>query len=216
MANDNYRPKESPFHIVRVGHLPFGVSAREISMAFEPFGIIKNLYLKRRIAKNSEVLLDNPFVILVFDNPECVNQIMASRPFYIRDCLLFVRRFMPITPEYPDDAFLTVRKIVVRVPSAENDSILPDDQTIVDYLSVVNGTIVFFERLDDRTVLIQFDDYDPVDRCCLMRPHFINDQLIEIEKCSDENQVRYRIECQRKYWKEMIISFETYVCIYLD
>lgn len=219
MANDDYRPKQSPFNIIRVGHLPFGVSAKEISMMFEPFGTIQNLYLKRRVARDSQELLKNPFVILIFDNPESVNHIMASRPLYMGDCLLFIRRFMPITPQYPNDGFFAVRKILVRVPSTEeNDQILPDDQTIVEYLSIVHGNILYFERLDDKTVLIQFDDYDPVDLCCLLRPHFINEQAIEIEKCSDEKQVRDQIESKRKYWKEIIISFEcffVFICLFI-
>lgn len=217
MANDDPRPKEPAFNMIRVGNLPFGVSAREISSLFERFGTIKRLHLKRRVAKDSEELLRNPFVILIFDRAECVDEIMASRPFYIGDSLLFIRRFMPITPEYPADAFLTVRKILVRTPSEENDQILPDDQTIVEYLSsVTNGNIVFFERLDDRTVLVQFDDYDPVDLCCLLRPHFMNNQPVEIEKCRDEQQVRQRIESERKYPQKSILSFEMSICIYLD
>lgn len=203
MANDDPRPKESPFKIIRAGNLPVGVSKRDISALFEPFGRIVKFYLKRRIAKDSPILLRNPFVILIFDRAECVDQIMASRPFYIGDSLLFIRRFMPITPEYPDDAHLTVRKILVRTPSTENDQVLPDDQAIVAYLSSrTGGNIAFFERLNDRIVLVQFEDYDSVDLCCLLRPHFISNQPIEIEKCRDEDQVRQQIESEQKYSQE--------------
>ena len=205
MANDDPRPKEPAFNIIRVGNLPFGVSAREITSLFEPFGTVKKLHLKRRVAKDSEELLRNPFVILIFEQAESVDEIMASRPFYLGDSLLFIRRFMQITPEYPDDAWLTVRKILVHTPSEEND------KTIVEYLSsITNGNIVFFERLDDRTFLVQFDDYDPVDLCCLLRPHFINNQPVEIKKCRDEKQVRQRIEFERKYPQKIILSFRNF------
>jgi len=201
MADNYYQSVEPIFNLIRVGHLPYGVTAKEISALFEPFGTIKNLYLKRRVAKDSAVFLANPFVILVFDKPESVDQIMASRPFYMGDCLLFIRRFMPNNPKYPHEAFLSVNKILIRTPSEQNDEILPGNQSIIDYLIPANGKIEYFERLDDKTVLVQFDDYDPVDICCLSRPHFIKNQLVEIEKCSDEEQVRHRIEFQ-KYKKK--------------
>jgi RNA recognition motif-containing protein len=197
MAENNYRTLEPNSNVLRVGHLPYEVTAKDISAFFESFGTIKNLYLKRRAAKDSTIYLANPYVVLVFDNSESVDQIMAARPLYMGDCLLFVRRFIPHNPKYPHEAFLNVKKILIRTPSEQNDEILPDDKSIVDYLIPANGNIVYFERLDDKTVLVQFDDYDPVDICCLSRPHFIKDQPVEIEKCSDEEQVRQRIKSQK-------------------
>jgi len=45
---------------------------------------------------------------------------------------------------------------------------------------------------------VEFDDYDPVDICCLSRPHFIADQMIEVEKCGDEEQARRRAQFRQK------------------
>jgi len=158
----------------------------------------KKLYLKRRKSKDSSIFLANPYVILVFEKSESVDQIMAARPFFMDDRQLFIRRCIPITKRYPDEAFITVKKIIIRTQSEKNDEILPDDKSIVEYLAPAGGKIEYFERLDDKTVLVQFDDYDPVDVCCLLRPHFIKNQLVEIEKCSNEEQVRHRIEFRQK------------------
>jgi hypothetical protein len=203
MADDNDQSVEQLFNQIRVGHLPFGIAAKEITKLFEPFGIIRNLYLRRRIAKDSEILLPNPHVILVFEKSESVDQIMASRPFFMGDCRLFIRRVLPITPKYPHEAFLTVKKILIRTLSEKDNEILPDDNSIIEYLTQAGGKIEYYERLDNKTVLVQFDDYDPVDICCLWRPHFIKNQPVEIEKCSDEEQVRQRIEFQQKYFKKI-------------
>jgi hypothetical protein len=137
---------------------------------------------------------------------------MASRPFYMGDCQLFIRRFMPFTKKYPHDAFLTVKKILIRTESEKTDEILPDNTSIVDYLTAAGGKIEYYERLDDKTVLVQFDDYDPVDLCCLARPHFIKNQPVEIEKCSNEEQVRRRVELQKylKYSKILIFNLHLF------
>jgi len=198
MADDNDQHTEQISNFIRVGHLPYGITAKEITTFFEPFGTVKKLHLKRRVTKDSPIFLPNPFVLLSFDESESIDQIMAARPFYMGDCRLFIRRCMPVTPKYPHEAFITVKKILVRTQSEKNDEILPDDESIVEYLSRAGGNIEYFERLDDKTVLVQFDDYDPVDVCCLSRPHFIKNQPVEIEKCSDEQQVRHRLEFQQK------------------
>jgi RNA recognition motif-containing protein len=182
MADDNYQHVEQSLNYIRVGHLPYGITAKEITAFFQPFGTVKNLHLKRRVNKDSPIFLPNPFVILSFDNPECIDQIMAARPFFMGDCRLFIRRFIPITPKYPNEAFLTVKKILIRTQSEKDDEILPDDASIVEYLSRAGGNIEYFERLDNKTVLVQF----------------IKNQPVEIEKCSDEEQVRRQLEFQQK------------------
>jgi hypothetical protein len=184
---------------VRIGKLPLDVNRKEIYTFFESFGNIINVFLKRRIAKDSEVLLHNPYAIIVFENPDSVNQIMAARPFSMRNSQLFVRRCMPITRRYPHEPFITVRKILIRTETDTNDDILPDDESIVEHLKGTGGKIDYFERLDEKTVLVQFDDYDPVDICCLLRPHYINDQLVQIEKCGDEEVARYQVAIRQKY-----------------
>jgi hypothetical protein len=205
MADDQDQPTEKLLNYIRVGKLPFGITAKAITTFFERFGYVEKLYLKRRISKDSLIYLPNPIVTLVFDKSEIVDQIMAARPFFMGDQQLFIRRCMPITRKYPHEAFLTVRKMLIRTQSEKNDEILPDDKSIVEYLTPAGGKIEYFERLDDKTVLVQFDDYDPVDVCCLFRPHFIKNQPVEIEKCSDEELVRHRIACQQKYSKYLMI-----------
>ncbi len=39
---------------------------------------------------------------------------------------------------------------------------------------------------DDKTGLVQFNDYDPVDVHCLSMPDFIKNQPVEIAKCGEE------------------------------
>ena len=199
------QPVEEYFYQVRVGKLPPDITAKQIVAYFEPYGTVVNLFLKRRTSKDSNVFLNNPYVILIFEKSDSVDQIMAARPFFMGNWRLFIRRCMPITPRYPYEPFLTAKKILIRTESGTNDDILPDDDSIVEHLKGVGGKIEYFERLDEKTVLVQFDDYDPVDMCCLLRPHYINNQLVEIEKCVDEEVARNQVELRQKYILDFFI-----------
>jgi hypothetical protein len=188
-----------PFHSqIHVANLPTDVNAKQITDIFEQFGIIIKLYLKRRMSKNSRILLPNPFVILIFERRESVDKVMAKRPYFINDYQLFVHRCLPITRRYPYEAQLTTNKILIRIPRENHLETLPNDKIIADYLKATGGEILRLERWDEKASLVEFDDYDPVDVCCLSRPHFINDQIIEIEKCADEQQARRRAQFRQK------------------
>lgn len=198
MAEISTETVDESLRTICVSHLPSPISAKEITDFFAPFGYVTRLFLKRRVSKDSNVYLKNPRVILIFEKADCVDRIMASRPLSMQDHVLFIRRCLPINPKYPQEAFLSVRKILIHTISETNDNTLPDDKIVVDYLFQFGGQIVFYERLNEKNILVQFDDYDPVDLCCLSRPHFINEQQVEIEKCENEEQIRNDLKSNQK------------------
>ena len=183
---------------VHVSNLPVDVTAKRITNIFDRFGVIVKLYLKRRISKYSAVSLPNPLVILVFERRESVDEIMARRPYFMGDNQLFVRRYLPTTRRYLYEVYFSTNKILVRIPRKSYNETLPDNNTITDYLKAAGGQILRLERFEETTVLVEFDDYDPVDVCCSSQSHFINDQMIEIEKCRDEQQARRRVQLKQK------------------
>lgn len=183
---------------IRIDNLPPDVSAKHIQDRFGLFGNISKLYLKRRVSRESSVKLPNPYVILFYDNPESIDAIMANRPFVMNNQELFVRRCLPKTRRYPYEPDLSTNKILVCVSREHQEQILPNDEIILNYLKSTGGHILRSERFTERTLFVEFDDYDPVDIVCLARPHFIENQLIEIEKCSDEQQARRRAQYHQK------------------
>lgn len=182
-------------HRIYIGNLPVDVSAKEIRKIFGRFGVIIRFYFKRRI---SMVYLSNPFAILTFEQCESIDQIMSTRPHLIKTNELLLRRCLPLTRRYPYESYLTTTKMLVRIPHEHHHEILPKDNRIKQYFQTCSGRILRLERLGERTILIEFDDYDSVDVCCLLRPHWINQQLIEVEKCMDEHQARSRARVQEK------------------
>jgi hypothetical protein len=183
---------------VYIGNLPVDVNAKRISDIYGQFGVIVKLFLRRRTSRDSSILLPNPFVILVFERQESIDKIMAGRPYFMNDRQLFVRRCLPITRRYPYEKYVTTNKMLVRIPRENHEDILPNDEIIADYLKAAGGQILRLERWEDITVFIEFDDYDPVDVCCLSRPHFIANKIVEIEKCADEQQARRQAQFRQK------------------
>lgn len=183
---------------VSIGNLPVEVNAKQITDIFGQFGIIVHLYIKRRASKDSSILLANPYVILIFERQESIDKVMSGRPYFMNNNELTVRRCLPLTRRYPYEAYVITSKILVRIPRENHEEILPNDNIIADYLKAAGGEILRLERFEDKTVLVEFSDYDPVDICCLSRPHYLNNQLIEIEKCGDEQQARRRAEFRQK------------------
>jgi len=189
---------EEFYNQVQIENLPTDANAKQITGLFGQFGIIVKLYLKRRISKDSPISLPNPLVILIFERRESIDKIMAGRPYFMNDYQLFVHRRLPITRRYLYEAYVTTNKILIRIPRGNHDEILPNNNIIADYLKTAGGQILRLERFEEKTVFVEFDDYDPVDVCCLSRPHFINNQMIEIEKCGDEQQARRRAQFRQK------------------
>lgn len=198
MATSSETDTRTHENIICVRKLPRNVFAKQISDLFEPFGLIVNLYLKRRVAKDSKILLENPFVVIVFENRNVVDEILASRPFFIGEQQLLVRRFFPKTSRLVEDTNHVTTKALVRVHDENPQDILPDDDLILKYLQKFGGQILYSTRLDDQTFLVQFDDYDPVDLACLSPPHFIGQQFVTIERCLDEQRVRSQIQTRLK------------------
>lgn len=185
---------------LHVENLPVDVTQKLIHDQFSRYGTIGRLYLKRRVARESPILLPNPHVIIFYVDHHSIDAVMASRPLFMKDRELRIRRCLPMIRRYPYESNLTTNKMLVRASGdcEDQEQILPNDEIILDYLKATGGTVVRWERFDERTLFVEFNDYDPVDICCLSRPHFINDQMIEIEKCGDEQQARRRAQYQQK------------------
>ena len=183
---------------VLIENLPINVTSCQIRSFFQPFGNIAYLSLKRRVMDNSALFLSNPTALLAFEHHDSVDTVMAERPYTMNDCLLLVRRCIPITRRYPYEPSYTVTKLLIRAATENPCEALPSDSLIMRYFEVVGGPIVRLERLDDQTVLLEFDDYDSVDLCCLCRPHVILNQMIDVEKCHHEELTRRRAKLQQK------------------
>ena len=183
---------------IQIDNLPTNINVKQIINLFDRFGVILSENLRHRTLRNSSVILSQPFIILIFDKRESIDEIMSHRPHFLDDYQLFIHRCLPITRRYPYESQITTNKILLRIPHENHQDILPKDHLIREYLKTISSQIIRFDRFDEKNVLIEFDDYDPVDICCLSRPHWIDNQLIEIEKCYDEQVARRRAQYQQK------------------
>lgn len=186
------QPVERFHNRIYITNLPVEIPIKQIKEIFGQFGVIIRFILRRRLSHDSPVLLSHSFIVLIFEQRQNVDRIMSARPYFVKDHELFVRRCLPITRRYPYESHMITNKMLVRIPRENHEEILPNDEFIRRYFQNRAGEILRLERLEEQTVLIEFDDYDSVDVCCLSRPHAINHQLFEVEKCADEHQARRR------------------------
>lgn len=182
---------------IHVSNLPPDFTTNGITDLFAQFGIIARMHAQQRLSHRSPYLPPTPSVILHFESRDSVDRLMAERPFLFHDHQLFVRRCLPTTRRYPYEAYLVTNKILLRVRQEDHQSVLPKNDAVVEYLTGIVDQIIRLERFDEKTMLIEFDDYDSVDVCCLSRPHLIDGQIVEIEKCPDEQRARQRA----LYWQ---------------
>lgn len=192
------QPVEQFHNRIYIANLPAAINAKQIREIFGRYGVIIRFYLRRRRCRDSPVLLSNPFVVLIFEERQSIDQIMSARPHFLKDHELLVRRCLPITRRYPYESYTITNKMLVRIPQENHEEILPKDDRIRRYFQNLAGDILRLERLEEQTVLIEFDDYDSVDVCCLSRPHSVNHQILEVEKCTDEHQARRRAQFRQK------------------
>lgn len=185
------QPIEEFYNKIYVGNLPSTINGKQLNNFFRRFGHVIQMKINRNPSKLSATLK--------FEYRSSIDQLMANRPHFIDDQQIFVNRCLPITRRYPYEPFERLNRLVLRPSIDDKHRILPQNERIQNYFNEnIGGNLIQIERLDDETILIQFDDYDPVDLCCLLRPHFIDQQIIEVEKCSDEQQIRRQVQIRAK------------------
>ena len=193
------QPIDEFYNKIHVGNLPPTITGKELNQFFRRFGHLIQLKLNRRSSKSSTLLRENPSAVLKFEYRSSVDRVMAERPHLIGGHPLAINRCLPITRRYPYEPFERVNRLVIRPSIDDEQKTLPSNDRIKLYLEeTVGGHRIHFERLDDQTILVEFDDYDPVDLCCLLRPHFIDQQLVEVEKCLDGQQLRRQVQMRAK------------------
>jgi hypothetical protein len=191
MSNGVRQTTSANFKVVCVRQLPSDVTEKDIMHIFQQFGTLLNIHLKPYVKKGSKDRLTHPFAHVTYEFRESVDKLMASRPILMGMQEVYVRRVVPKNRTDLRVAPGQIKQILIRPQYGGHDEILPEQNVILDYLQkTVAGHVERYERLDDRTVLIEFDDYDSVDLCSMIENHLINNQPIVIEACLNEDDAR--------------------------
>jgi hypothetical protein len=136
------------------------------------------------------------FALILFESPDTVHTILSRRPHKINHYSLFVKRLLPPNACSFIERLLPVSSLFVRTKISREF----DDQQLKNYFNTF-GRILKFERdhhNHDR-LLIEFDDYDSVDRIFLNKDHL--PKYIDIHKNilpRAQSSIEYHGTCRRK------------------
>ncbi|CAF3587698.1 unnamed protein product [Rotaria socialis] len=138
------------------------------------------------------------FIFITYTNLQGVDRCMSSRPHRLDGQHLYVKRAVPYTDDNPREHIDTTRDLLIVV-----DSINVDEhflKCLREYFSSY-GTLYACKYCHEANfdyILVEFADYDQVDRIILDKPHYFNEKPLNIMKCTSTNKILMNIKYASK------------------
>ncbi|CAF1250549.1 unnamed protein product [Rotaria sp. Silwood1] len=152
---------------VFIGNL-CNVSNEALRTYCETYGPLTELSLNRDKENN----VYHCFAFVTFQYTRSTSQFMSSRPHFICDEEIFVKRALPrATSSVPERIIVTNRLIL-------QDLHKYDKHLVRNYFHKFG----YIKKIDIKYGFIDYEDYDAVDRVLIARPHYIRDQEIFVTK----------------------------------
>jgi heterogeneous nuclear ribonucleoprotein A1/A3 len=130
------------------------------------------------------------FGFVTYSSPEMVDAAQSNRPHDLDGRTVESKRAMPREDSHNPEAHLTVNKLFVGSLKKEMTS---DD--LRDYFSkfgnVTDCEIMLWKETGESRGFgfITFDDYDPVDKAMVSKPHYIKSNRVEVKKALSKEQI---------------------------
>ncbi|CAF1169629.1 unnamed protein product [Adineta ricciae] len=138
------------------------------------------------------------YVFITYENVESVNRCMVNRPHRVDGRYLHVKRAIPYTAEYPQEHIELSRDIMIISDFLDiDDNFLKE---LREYFSSY-GTIYACKYCHEANFdyfLVEFADYDQVDRVILDKPHYFNQQELQLMKYIATNKTLMNIKYSSK------------------
>ncbi|CAF3172261.1 unnamed protein product [Rotaria sp. Silwood2] len=134
----------------------------------EKYGKLTELSLNRDKDNN----IYHCFAFVTFQSSYCTTEFMSQRPHVIKGEEIFVKRALPrSTASIPERLVVTNRLVLC-------NSTKYDKECLRNYFKKLG----YIKKFDYETGLIDYKDYDDVDRILLARPHYIQGKEIFVTK----------------------------------
>ncbi|CAF3968941.1 unnamed protein product, partial [Rotaria magnacalcarata] len=149
------------------------------------------------------------FGFVTFTDSAIVDEFMKQRPHAIDGRQIDPKRAMPREEANNDDIHLTVKKIFI---GGIRDGL--DDEKLRKYFEKygnINDCLLMHDK-DGKTrgfAFIEFDDYDPVDKIILARPHTIGEYRVDVKKAIPKDQRQFQAQ-QQEYAVQMQAATAAY------
>ncbi|CAF1155133.1 unnamed protein product [Adineta steineri] len=186
-----YRRHIDSIHLeICIGGLSYQTEPHTLLTYFEQFGTISQY--------NFTSPTGGGYVFICYENSQSVDRCIANRPHRLDGRHLYVKRALPFDPEYPNEHMNSIRDIMIICNSLDIDEeYLKNLREYFSSYGVVYACKLCHETNYDY-ILVEFADYDQVDRIILDKPHHFNNQELNLMKCIATNKKLMNIKYSSK------------------
>ncbi|CAF3457158.1 unnamed protein product [Rotaria sp. Silwood1] len=164
-----------------IGNVSYQTEPHTLLTYFEQFGTIDHY--------NFTSPDGGGYVFITYINRKSIDRCLASRPHRLDGQHLYVKRAIQFNADYPREHIDSSRDLMIVV-----DSINVDEKFLKglrEYFSSY-GTLYackYCHEVNFDYILVEFADYDQVDRIILDKPHYFNDYELNVMKCISANKI---------------------------
>jgi len=184
--SENNDKETEQFRKLFIGGLSLSTTEEKLRDYFEQWGeLVDVVVMKDRHSNRSR-----GFGFVTYRDPEMVDAAQASRPHHIDGKTVEAKRAMPREESNHPESHATVNRLFVG--SLRKDARVDD---LREYFSkfgqVTDCEIVCWKESGESRGFgfVTFEDYDPVDKIMLYKPHFLNNNRMEVKKALSKEQI---------------------------
>ncbi|CAF1023562.1 unnamed protein product [Rotaria magnacalcarata] len=132
------------------------------------------------------------FAFVLMRTPDSINRLMSTRPHYLDNRRLYLKRALPDQCSNKIEHFLTSESVLIHFKDLKNQEIHEpnfNDENIRNYFQTY-GYILNLYLLKNNRCVIEYNDYDSVDCIILDSPHYFNSHELQIDKYYSTEQLK--------------------------
>ena len=183
---DSFDPESKQMRKLFIGGLNYSTTEDQIRDYFQQFGELVDCVLM----KFNDSGRSRGFGFVTFATAAQLDDCQASRPHILGDKTLETKRATPRSDSAKPESQMSVKKLFIGGVSDEME-----DEDIRDYFSLF-GKVINVEQLRWNESgkkrgfgFVEFDDYDSVDKICLVGKHVLKGRRLEVKKALSKQEM---------------------------
>ena len=183
---EEFDPESKQMRKLFIGGLNYSTTEEEIRDYFQQFGELVDCVLM----KFNDSGRSRGFGFVTYATAAMLDNCQESRPHVLGDKTLETKRATPRSDSAKPESQMCVKKLFVGGVSDEME-----DEDIRDYFSQY-GKVINVEQLRWNESgkkrgfgFVEFEDYDPVDKVCLVGKHLLKGRRLEVKKALSKQEM---------------------------